>query len=351
MKETYRNRGEPHDAQKGGVSDTRRPPRRDVGAKRAERFAARRHGRRRNHRIGAILLVLCSLLAVVFVADYLANEGEILRTVGLVAPAENGETEQPAAVPTQEEAAVEEGQANEAPAADMVLLGEYFTDFAWDPDEARQANLRMAAEAIDNTRFAPGEEFSAIEVLAPLDYETAKVFADGGVSAASGGGLCQVTSTLYMAANYAGLEITERNQHYAEVPYIRPGLDATVWFGFDGTPPLDMKFRNNTDGDILVREFINEDGFMVAQIWGEEPTGKTVSMDSEKVEEDLNKGITWATYKKVTDEDGEVLEDGLLYESIYSYNPPVPPEIKHETSEPRGAGWVDATNTSGWNNG
>ncbi len=51
------------------------------------------------------------------------------------------------------------------------------------------------------------------------------------------------------------------------------------------------------------------------------------------------------------DEDGKVLEDGLLFESVYSYNPPVPPEIKHETSEPRGAGWVDATNTSGWNNG
>ena len=348
MKETYRKKGEPYDAQEGRVFDTRRHPRRSADIKKAGRFAAKRYRHRRNRRIGAITLIVFALLVVAIATGYLTGGGEILQAVRLDGPPESGETKQFAAVPTQEEAIVEEGQAAGAPAAGMVLLGEYFTDYAWDPDEARQANLRMAAEAIDNTRLAPGEEFSAIAVLAPLDYETAKVFADGGVSAASGGGLCQVSSTLYMAANYAGLEITERNQHYAEVPYIKPGLDATVWFGFDGTPPLDMKFRNDTDGDILVRQFINEDGFMVAQIWGEEPTGKTVSMDSEKVEEDLSKGITWATYKKVTDVDGKVVEDGLLQESTYSYNPPVPPEIKHETSEPRGAGWLDPTNTSGW---
>lgn len=349
MKETYRKGGEPNDAQEGGVLDTRRRPRRDAGAKSGERFAARRHGRRRNRGIGAIVLIAFALLATAIATGYLANGGEVLRALRLDGPAEIGETEN--AVAPQE--AAEEGAAAGAEGAEesMVLLGEYFTDYIWDPDEARQANLRMAAEAIDNTRLAPGEEFSAIEVLEPLDYETAKVFADGGVSAAAGGGLCQVSSTLYMAANYAGLEITERNQHYAEVPYIKPDLDATVWFGFDGTSPLDMKFRNDTDGDVLVRQFVNEDGFMVAQIWGEKPTGKTVSMNSEKVEEDLGKGIKWATYKKVKDEDGKVLEDGLLFESVYSYNPPVPPEIKHGTSEPRGAGWVDATNTSGWNNG
>ena len=103
------------------------------------------------------------------------------------------------------------------------------------------------------------------------------------------------------------------------------------------------------DGDILIREFVNEDGFLVAEIYGEEPTGRTVSMDSEKVEEDLGRGIEWATYKKVTDEDGNILEDGLLFETVYSYNPPVPEEMKHETNEPRGSGWLDLTNTTNWN--
>ncbi|HLL41306.1 MAG TPA: VanW family protein, partial [Rubrobacteraceae bacterium] len=203
----------------------------------------------------------------------------------------------------------------------------------------------------NDTVLAPGEEFSALEVLSPLEYEPAKVFANGGVDYEVGGGLCQVSSTLFMAANYAGLEIVERNPHYAELPYIRPGLDATVWFGSvdDGWGALDMKFKNTTDGHIRIKEFVNEDGFLVAQIYGEKPADKVVSLESEKVEEDLGKGITWATYKTVTDNDGQVLEDGLLYETLYSYNPPTPPELKHETHEPRGSGWVDESNTTNWN--
>jgi hypothetical protein len=110
-----------------------------------------------------------------------------------------------------------------------------------------------------------------------------------------------------------------------------------------------MRFKNTTDGYIRVKEFVNEDGFLIAQIYGEKPADKVVSMDSEKVEEDLGKGITWATYKTVTDNDGQVLEDGLLYETLYSYNPPTPPELKHETNEPRGSGWVDESNTTNWN--
>ena len=232
--------------------------------------------------------------------------------------------------------------------APTTLLGEYKTDYAWDPDEGRQANLRMASGAINDTVLAPGEEFSAISVLEPLDYEDAKVFSGGGVSSEEGGGLCQVSSTLYMAASYAGLEITERNPHYAELPYITPGFDATVWFGGEGVEPLDMKFKNTTDGPILVREFVDEEGFLTAQILGTEPSGKRVEMSSEKVEQSPTEGITWTTSKRVTDGSGEVLSDEALYTDTYSFNPPVPEEMKHETAEPRTAGWIDPTNTTGW---
>ncbi|QIN81041.1 hypothetical protein GBA65_21600 (plasmid) [Rubrobacter marinus] len=230
------------------------------------------------------------------------------------------------------------------------LLGEYKTDYAWDPDPGRQANLRKASGAINETVLAPGEEFSALAVLEPLDYEPAKVFADGGVALEEGGGLCQVSSTLYMAANYAGLEITERSPHYALLSYIKPGFDATVWFGGEGVEPLDMKFKNTTDGNILIREFVDEDGFLTAQILGNKPSGDQIVMSSEKVEESLTTGITWVTSKKVTDEDGEVVFDDTLYTDTYSYNPPVPEEMKHETSEPRTAGWIDPSNTTGWAN-
>ena len=230
------------------------------------------------------------------------------------------------------------------------LLGEYKTDYAWDPDEGRQANLVTASGAINATVLAPGEEFSAISVLEPLEYEDAKVFSGGGVASEEGGGLCQVTSTLYMAANYAGLEITERSPHYALLSYIQPGFDATVWFGGDGIEPLDMKFKNTTDATILIREFVDEDGFLTAQILGSEPTGKQVEMASEKIEESPTTGITWTTSKKVTGEDGEILFDDALYTDTYSYNPPVPEEMQHETNEPRTAGWIDPTNTTGWAN-
>ena len=226
------------------------------------------------------------------------------------------------------------------------LLGEYKTDYAWDPDEGRQANLRMASEAVDNTMLAPGEEFSFTEQAGSLDYEEAKVFAEGGVSSEEGGGLCQVSSTLFMAANYAGLEITERHQHYAELPYITPGFDATVWFG--DWQPLDMKFKNTTDGNILVREFVDEDGYLTAQILGQEPTGRKVVMSAEKVKQSPTEGIEWVTYKKVTDANGEVISDGVIGESVYSFNPPVPEDMKHETNEPRTSGWLDPTNTTGW---
>jgi hypothetical protein len=318
--------------------------------KRGRRYASREGGShhaykrysRRNRRLAVVVLVVFALLALM-VADYLTGESELLRGFG--EPEVSVEEAVEPAVSEEEEAASEGGGASPNP---TVLLGEFFTDYAWDPDPGRQSNLKMASEAIDGTLLAPGETFSAIAVLEPVEYKPAKVFASGGVDYTEGGGLCQVSSTLYMAANYAGLEIVDRNPHYAELPYIRPGFDATVWFGENGWGALDMQFKNNTDGYIRLRQHVNEDGFMIAQVYGEKPTGRTVSMDSEKVEENLNRGIKWATYKKVTD-NGRVVYDDLLYETRYSYNPPTPPEIKHETYEPRGSGWVDPGNTTDWN--
>jgi vancomycin resistance protein YoaR len=190
--------------------------------------------------------------------------------------------------------------------------------------------------------------FSFNELTSELDYASAKTFSDGGVAYADGGGLCQVSSTLYMAAQYAGLEIVERHPHYAVLPYIKPGFDATVWFGDEwGWGVLDMKFKNNTDAYVLVREWVDERGFMNAEIRGQ-PTGKKVEMRTEKIFERPQVGIKWATYKTVT-KDGKVLFDGLIHDYIYAYNPPVPDGGPHyDTSIPRVSGWSDPTNTTGW---
>ena len=192
--------------------------------------------------------------------------------------------------------------------------------------------------------------FSFNELTSELDYSSAKTFSDGGVAYADGGRLCQVSSTLYMAAQYAGLKTVERHPHYAVLPYIKPGFDATVWFGDEwGWGVLDMKFKNTTDAYVLVREWVDEKGYLNAEIVGQ-PTGKKVKMRTVKIFERPQVGIKWATYKKVTNKDGKVLSDGLIYDYIYAYNPPAPEGGPHyDTSVPRVSGWNDPTNTTGWN--
>ena len=228
------------------------------------------------------------------------------------------------------------------------VIGEYQTDFLWDSNPNRKENMKLAAGAVDNTVVKPGEVFSFNELAAELDYKEAKTFSDGGVGFANGGGLCQVSSTLYIAAQYAGLEIEERHPHYAVLPYIKPGFDATVWFGDEyGYGVQDMKFRNTTEAPILIREFVDDKGYLNAQILGQ-PTGKEVEMTTEKIFEDTTRGIRWDTFKKVT-ENGEVTFNDMIHTYTYSYNPPPPEDGPHyDTSAPRVSGWNDPGNTTGW---
>ena len=228
------------------------------------------------------------------------------------------------------------------------VIGEYQTDFLWDSNPNRKENMKLAAGAVDNTVVKPGGVFSFNELAASLDYKEAKTFSDGGVDFANGGGLCQVSSTLYMAAQYAGLDIVEREPHYAVLPYIKPGFDATVWFGDEyGYGAIDMRFENTTGAPILIREWVDEKGFLNAQILGQ-PTGEKVQMTTTKIFENTMRGIRWDTYKKVT-KDGQVIEDGRLHTYTYSYNPPPPDDGPHyETSAPRVSGWNDPGNTTGW---
>ena len=190
-------------------------------------------------------------------------------------------------------------------------IGQYRTDYTLSSDKSveRVENLDIASKAISGKILAPGEVFSFNELAAPLNYNETKVIVGGKEDYADGGGLCQVSSTLYMAANYAGLDIVERTPHSAMLPYIRPGLDATVWFG-----SLDMKFENTTDGYVLIREYVADDGYVYAEIWGR-PTGREVEMSSEMVSATPD-SATWVTYQEVK-EDGKVDFDGVLHEDTY----------------------------------
>lgn len=201
------------------------------------------------------------------------------------------------------------------------MLASYDTNYlTYDDSPGRVKNLEIASNAVNGTLLAPGEVFSFNALAEPLDYYDTKVIVNGRVDTAEGGGLCQVSSTLYMAANLAGLDVIERQPHYAELPYIRPGFDATVWFG-----AIDMKFKNNTGSYVLVREWVDQStGNVYAEIWGR-PNGTEVQMSSKKVgqwtDSEGNPVTKWVTYQKVT-KNGRVVFDGVLHEDTYNYLKP-----------------------------
>lgn len=196
------------------------------------------------------------------------------------------------------------------------LLGSYRTDYSVVPDDGtRVENLGISSGAVNGTMLAPGGTFSMLEHVAGLDYNDSKVIVGGEEVNADGGGLCQVTSTLYNAANFAGLDVIERTPHSSQLPYIRPGMDATVWWGGPGTQDdLDMKFRNTTGGYLLLREYVSEDGHVYAEIWGR-PSGTEVQMHSEPTYMGAG-GSDWVTYQTV-ERNGEVVFDGVLHEDSY----------------------------------
>jgi vancomycin resistance protein YoaR len=179
------------------------------------------------------------------------------------------------------------------------LQGSYRTNYraTTDQGQTRVENLKIASNAVSGTFIAPGEVYSMIDHVANLDYYETHVIINGVETTADGGGLCQVTSTLYNAVLYAGLEITERSPHYSQLPYIRPGMDATVWYGGPGTSDnLDMKFKNTTDGFVLLQEYVSGDGYIYANVYGV-PDKVEVNMSSEPVYryEDSSKWVTYYT--------------------------------------------------------
>ncbi len=177
------------------------------------------------------------------------------------------------------------------------LQGSYRTNYraTTDQGQTRVENLEIASAAVSGTFVAPGETFSMLEHVANLDYYKTHVIVNGAETVDEGGGLCQVTSTLYNAALYAGLEITERTPHYSQLPYIRPGMDATVWYGGPGTTDdLDMQFKNTTDGYVLLEGVRRERRLHLRQRL-RVPDKVEVEMSSEPIykEEDASKWITY----------------------------------------------------------
>lgn len=134
------------------------------------------------------------------------------------------------------------------------LIGSFTTSFdASNSDRAH--NLALAASVLDSRIFAPGEIVSVNGIVGDTTpekgYRKAPIMTGDNLVPGYGGGICQISSTLYNAALLGGLEIIERHNHAMTVDYVNPGRDATIDYG-----SKDMKFRNNTPGSIMIRASI-----------------------------------------------------------------------------------------------
>lgn len=115
----------------------------------------------------------------------------------------------------------------------------------------RSSNIRLAASIIKGTILAPGDTFSFNEVVGKRTirrgFKEAGVYINGKVDTGIGGGICQVSTTLYNAVLLADLQVLERYNHSLTVPYVPLSRDAAVSWGAQ-----DFKFRNNTDYYIYI---------------------------------------------------------------------------------------------------
>lgn len=131
------------------------------------------------------------------------------------------------------------------------LLSSFSTTFSAN-EKNRTENLTKAAQALDMTLLQPGELLSFNQKVGPrtegTGYKEAPVIVQNELVPGIGGGVCQVSSTLYNSVLLADLEIVERHPHEFAVAYLPPGRDATV---VDGS--ADLKFKNNTPGYMLIR--------------------------------------------------------------------------------------------------
>lgn len=149
------------------------------------------------------------------------------------------------------------------------LLGTGETSFAGSPSN-RQFNIGKGADLLNGLLIAPGEEFSLLSVLSPIDlahgWLSELVIKDDKLAKEAGGGLCQIGSTVFRATMNAGLQITERRNHSWAVSYYnyngKAGVDATIY-----EPSPDYKFVNDTDHWILIRSRI-EGSMIYFEFWG-----------------------------------------------------------------------------------
>ena len=202
----------------------------------------------------------------------------------------------------------------------------------------RKYNVGLAASKINGAVIMPGETFSYNAEVGPVTaaagFQNAGVFVGNKVEEGIGGGLCQVSSTLYQAALHSNLEIAQRRNHSMVVSYLKPGMDAVVY-----GPYLDLKFTNTYANPIYISAYGDNSNLTIA-VYGHKADmgGYTYKIFSETTsviqpktieKEDPTKfvgetevefkpvtGYTSKTYKQ-TIKDGKVVKTEVISQDTY----------------------------------
>ncbi len=218
------------------------------------------------------------------------------------------------------------------------LLATFTTSFnAY--DESRTHNVKLACQKINNIIVKPGEQFSMNTALGPRTeangYRNAPVILNNELTPGTGGGVCQVTSTLYNAILLSRLNVVQRSNHSIPLGYVPPGQDATISEGY-----LDLKFKNNRDYPVCIVAFVKNSNLTI-QIIGkkraddlktqlkpviletyEAPEPDYIIDDSladyqQIVRKNARNGMKVVLYRQTLDENGNVIKTEKISTDVY----------------------------------
>jgi len=190
------------------------------------------------------------------------------------------------------------------------LLGSFTTEYK-SSGESRVKNIENAAQLIDGSVLFPGQEFSVYRALYPITeengFEPAGSYSEGKVVQSVGGGICQVSTTLYDAVLWSELEIVQRNEHSMAVKYVDLAMDAAIAGSYK-----DLKFRNSLNAPVYI-EAVTKDKTITFRIWGREvrPAERTIDFETD-IEETIQPGDDVIIYD-------DKLEKGTGYVSQDAY--------------------------------
>lgn len=192
------------------------------------------------------------------------------------------------------------------------LLAEFSTKFST-KDSNRVTNVVLSAKATSDVLLMPGEEFSYNNLTgkrtASNGYKDAPVIINGKLEQDVGGGVCQVSSTLFNSVLYSGLDVTSRRNHSLKSSYVSIGRDAMVSDGGS-----DFRFKNPYSHPVYIKNTVSN-GVITSKIYGNISDKKNISI---KVEPYTTEGLDAAkTYIEYKDSNGKVIRTQYISNSVY----------------------------------